>query len=518
MNKKNYFLLLLLFVLTAKTLSAQVTNNAWDSTTIKQELKEYFTTPLAEGLRKGITERKIKKIESPELRNLAMAYKNGNYEKSYRLSSYGALLDPSILGVQLHIGRGYSNYENMTGIVLDKGLCLILVDGLPEGKELTMRIPNWERRPPEGISPTKDPAGWGLKREQYVLKNGVNVVDIKQRGLAYLPYFSALPENEPDVKVHFVNGAINGYFDISKHTDEDWNRMLDSAVYPVLDARGRHIQVAYPVEAYNKYARGRGRELIANYDTLVYRQYRIMGLIKYDRVPENRILARVNYNYYMFRDGDGVAYMGGKQGYAMKKVTDPNEVAGKSTWGFCHEVGHVHQLRPYLNWTGLGEVSNNIYANYVSTSLGNNSAIHGKYNQARAACIDKGISYLQSVEYNSKLAPFWQLHLYFSQNGYSDFYPDLHEYYRSLPEVTRETRKPFVEYQLDFVRQACRIGKKDLTEFFEKWGFFAIGEWEQNDYSKGQYKLTADMVDRVKAEIKAMNLPKPKMDITLIED
>lgn len=46
-----------------------------------------------------------------------------------------------------------------------------------------------------------------------------------------------------------------------------------------------------------------------------------MGLDKYGKIPENRVLARVNFNYYMFRDGDGVAYLGNDG--TMRMVTDP---------------------------------------------------------------------------------------------------------------------------------------------------------------------------------------------------
>ena len=69
-----------------------------------------------------------------------------------------------------------------------------------------------------------------------------------------------------------------------------------------------------------------------------------MGLVKYKKVPKNRILARVNFNYYMFRDGDGVAYLGNKG--TMRMVADPSVVIkGDPCWGFSHEVGHVLQMR-----------------------------------------------------------------------------------------------------------------------------------------------------------------------------
>lgn len=53
----------------------------------------------------------------------------------------------------------------------------------------------------------------------------------------------------------------------------------------------------------------------------------------------------MNFNYYMFRDGDGVAYLGNDG--TMRMVTDPeNVLKGDARWGFSHEVGHVMQMRP----------------------------------------------------------------------------------------------------------------------------------------------------------------------------
>src|SRR5690606_33434138 len=125
--------------------------------------------------------------------------------------------------------------------------------------------------------------------------------------------------------------------------------------------RGKHIQVAYPVEWFKIYTSGKGVELINNYDKMMSLQYTLMGAVKYDRVPKNRVLARVNYNYYMFRDGDGVAYLGDKS--TMRMVADPDVVIkGDPCWGFSHEVGHVMQLSPQLTWGGMTEVSNNIFA------------------------------------------------------------------------------------------------------------------------------------------------------------
>ncbi len=490
---------------------------------IDKDLK-VFETSLATSLKKNVSNAAIKKIKDERLRTLATALKAGTYQTEYRVAEYKAFLSPTMLGKQLRIGNGYSNYENITGIYLPKGKHLVMVENIAEGKNVELLLPNWNRRAPEGIETTKDPNGWGIIKKTFPLKNGVNEIDVTDwDGLVYIHYYSDQPKNEKPIKVHFVNGQVNGYFDIRKNNNEDWKKLIDNAVYPVLDARGRHIQIAYPVEALKKYAYERGTDLISNYDSLVYRQHRFIGLVKYKRVPENHILARVNYNYYMFRDGDGVAYMGTQPGYAMGMVAHPDKViSGDPCWGFSHEVGHVHQLSPYLNWGGLGEVSNNIVTLYVTTSFGNKSRISAQknYEKARKSIIDNKISYLQDEDVFNRLVPFWQLQLYFAGAGKQpDFYADLYEAFRQqTDEGGRGHRQKVAEYQLNFVKQACKVSKTDLTEFFDKWGFFHIGKFEMNDYGKYTYEMTPEMVAACKTEVKAMNLPKPVVDMTLLED
>ncbi|MDG5800242.1 M60 family metallopeptidase [Marinilabiliaceae bacterium ANBcel2] len=516
--------ILLVLITICSTLCLKAENNSKNEL-IKKDLK-LFTTPLATELKENVTKAETEKINNTQLRSAASAMLNNSYKTEYRIESYKPYLDPAELGRELRIGDGYSKYENMTGIYLSKGKHLILADNIPENEKVEVWIPHWERRAPEGINPTEDPNGWGIHKKSFPITNGINIITLEEwDGLAYIYYFSDDPESLNNIDIHFVDGEINGYFDIKEHNNNDWDKLLKNAVYPVLDARGEHIQIAYPVEALKKYAPTRGTDLINNYDSLVYRQHRFMGWEKYNHVPENRILARVNYNYYMFRDSDGVAYNGTQPGYAMAMVADPDRViTGDPCWGFSHEVGHVHQLNPYLHWGGLGEVSNNINTLYVTTSFGNTSRLSNQnsYKEARKSIGKNNISYLQDPDVFNRLVPFWQLHLYFSQNGYPDFYADLHEVFRNQPVPKGDPRgrnsDKLAEYQLNFVKQVCKVSQTDLTEFFDYWGFFYVGEFEVSDYGTYQYTMTQEMVDNCKAEIKKMNLPKPKKDLTMLED
>jgi hypothetical protein len=497
---------------------------------------ELFKSSMALKLNRKAGKKSIAKMKVPQLIETARQLHNGNYATAYRVAEFEAKLSPGTLGKRLMIGDGYSKFENITGIYLPVGKHVVLVENIAEGREINLIIPNWNRRAPEGIDPTKDPAGWGIKRTKFKLNNGINIVELKDYdGLAYIDYYSDSPEKENKIRVHFPGSKVNGVFDIRKHNDTDWNKLIDNAVYPVIDAIGRYIQIAYPAADCKKYAYNRGVELISNYDSLVHRQHRFLGLVKYGKVPVNRILSRVNYNYYMFRDGDGVAYMGTNPGNAMPLVVDPSRVIkGDPCWGFSHEVGHVHQVRPYLNWGGLGEVSNNITTLYVTTSFGNKSRISEQknYEKARKNIIEAKISYLHEADVFTRLVPFWQLQLYFKGAGNNpDFYPDLFEEFRRQGDAKRAENKAQnkpeglgarggnpADYQLNFVKTACKVSKTDLTEFFEKYGFFVTGDFEYDDYGKYKYNMTSEMVEKCRAEIKALNLPKPVVDITTLED
>lgn len=523
------FITLLVLAGTISSLHAQ---SAKDYADAYKDL-QVFETPLAVKLKKGIKKSDLDKIKNPQVKEVANSLLNNQYDQQYRYAEYKAILSPATLGHNLMIGDGYSKYENMTGIYLPIGRHIISVDHISADNNVKLIIPNWNRRAPEGIDPTKDPKGWGIVKQEFKLKNGINIIDVKDfDGLAYIDYFSEDPKKEKAISVHFIGSQVNGYFDITKNNDQDWNKLVDQAVYPVIDAKGRHIQIAYPTADIKKYAYGKGVELISNYDSLIYRQHRIMGLIKYNKVPENKILSRVNYNYYMFRDGDGVAYMGTDPGNAMPLVVDPARVIkGDPCWGFSHEVGHVHQLRPYLNWGGLGEVSNNIFSLYVTTSYGNKSRLseQGNYKKSRESIINGKISYLQDPDVFNRLVPFWQLQLYFANQGKNpNFYPDLFEAFRKQNPERRSRRgggqvmgdrgnNPAV-HQLNFVKTASEVAKLDLTDFFDLYGFFHVGKFTYDDYGNYTYEMTQEMVDKCKQEIKKLNLPKPNMDISTITD
>ena len=51
-------------------------------------------------------------------------------------------------------------------------------------------------------------------------------------------------------------------------------------------------------------------------------------------------------------------------------------------WGLSHEWGHQHQMQPYFCWSGMGEVSNNIFSYYNTQHMGYKYT-RGSWNRVR---------------------------------------------------------------------------------------------------------------------------------------
>lgn len=494
---------------------------------------EIFKDPLLTQLRDDVTRQTIESCTNPLARYLGEHLLDGTYSTKYRVNSFKPIYSPSRLGQILHIGNGYSRYQHVTGIVFDPGTHIVLVHGLKSGSSVGLRVAKL-------YAPDQEKSNqWGLQCETISLGEGFNVIQKVDNwsGLVYVDYYFDDPSKENEIQIHFFNAKVNGYFDLTKQdTNSDWDNFLNDAIYPIIDAVGHFSHLAYPVDALKKFASGKGVDLVTVYDELVSKQHEIIGLKKYKKVPQNKIFARVNYAYYMFRDGDGVAF----KYDTMKRVADPLNMRNKdedACWGFSHEVGHVHQLAPYLSWGGLGETSNNICSRYCTQSFGYKNRLLSAFSMSieklrgnkmageKSQIREKGemtdtkiysieenedfaLSYLE-VDVFERLVPFWRLHCYFVKNGYPDFYPDLFEVMRSAesrhPELASLNRNEnVVPFQLNFIKEASLLSHLNLYPYFEAYGFFRLLTLKYDDYATFTYKMTREMRDRFRDELDAL--------------
>lgn len=88
------------------------------------------------------------------MRQLAQSMIEGNYQKEYRLKTYRPIASNKILQNKLKLSDGYSRYENITGMYLEKGENVVLVGDM-HGREINLLIPDWMRQPTPGFAPPK---------------------------------------------------------------------------------------------------------------------------------------------------------------------------------------------------------------------------------------------------------------------------------------------------------------------------------------------------------------------------
>lgn len=305
---------------------------------------------------------------------------------------------------------------------------------------------------------------------------------------------------------------MNGVFVGGVSKNSDWKKMLENSPTEVVDIVGSRVHLVYPVEELKKFCPDKGEELIALYDKIIGMEQQIMGLYKYKMLPKNRMFGRVIWNGFMHADGTGAAFHNGTMG----EVGNPDKIPG-SAWGIAHEFGHVNQVRPAMKWVSTGEVTNNIYSAYVNYMLnpssmrleheringGDGNMIGGRFNAYLNNGILKGENWLIQAgpdkrsggdnrpmvhDHFVKLAPLWQLELYFkvAGKGNPDFYPDI--FYKAIKMDTKGKKDG--ELQLAFMKNACDVSKQDLTDFFQKTGMLKPIDQELDDYTCARMTIT----------------------------
>lgn len=495
-------------------------SNAFDYTTI-------FEDKACSVLKPGITLQDIEEIPEPLYKDIATRIFQGTYDAEYRIQKYRPYQHPIHASQEFKTAQ-YSRRDNATGMYYsDLGENLIVFVDELQGQTVSLNILDYAESANEGVS--------------YDLTEGVNILKPTKKGLIYVFFHvnDPLPLNPStesekqeidarSVNIHIATGRVNGLFDVRKHSRSDWEGILNSTVTNEIDILGLHTHVVWNVEDYKTY--NTDIVLMTNYiDDLVKQQHEFMGLYHHNRLFKNRQFIRVDYHVAAAYAADFKTVYN-RTGY--REVFCSEDGFKRRLWVIGHEVGHTNQTRPGMKWHGTTEITNNIYAlynqkmvhgearritqgetrqGYASASEGYPVAFEKIINAKRDWYI--GGEDFQSNFYN-RLPPFWQLYLYFVEiEKQEHFYHDLFEHYRNSSSPSDDGQR-----QLDFVRTVCNIGKTNMLDFFEKWGFLTPINLQINDYGNKRIQITETQVNNLRSEIISKGYPTPAINVHELTD
>lgn len=177
------------------------------------------------------------------------------------------------------------------------------------------------------------------------LKSGLNMLEAEIDGMGYIQYWTDTEVAAPAVKIHVCYGNEFGFWDVrAGHTNEDWKRILSLAntcterlniTNAMLDVLGERVQLINTVNAFNIHCPSDIASVMNMHDELMQIEYTVMGLVKNNAVPRNRML--------------GVRSWGGSPNWNGTCANYPNkeqEMLDKGSflqniWVFGHEFGMV---------------------------------------------------------------------------------------------------------------------------------------------------------------------------------
>ncbi|MDR0765954.1 MAG: M60 family metallopeptidase [Odoribacteraceae bacterium] len=464
---------------------------------------DLFVDPSCSELKPGVTLEQVREIPDPFIRGMASYIFHGDYPIADRVREYPAYPRPETVA-RANKMKKYGLLDNATGISVSMNEVIVLFAGSLHGRDVSLRIMDFNE---------------GYAGISYPVSEGMNYIKAACKGLAYVVYHTD-DAGAPPVKIHVASGQVNGLFDLSRHGKSDWQPILSRAVNQHIDVLGSKVHLLFPVARYRAHCPDIV-PLLEAYDNFVRLEQEFTGLEKYNRVPPNRVMLLVSYNPNTYMSATD--YRTNYNDNTLWELLDVNRLVTTAIWGPVHEIGHVHQTPPTLSWVGLGEVSNNIYSLYVQTSYGNTSRLTAEsgYRRGFNDIVVAGIPHahmgqVSSDPYFQKLVPFWQLHLYALTLGKPDLYKDLHEMARVGTDKNYSTQSG--EIQLDFARNVCDLLERDLTGFFESWGFLREIDEEVGDYSKARMTITARQIYDWKAGIAAKSYAKAPGGLVYLSD
>lgn len=508
-------------------------------------VEKYFTSPICTALRPGVTRGKVNRIQQPVMRKLASELLEKKYSTEFRVGEFECYMDRDMMPDVYKTSARYDLWENPTGIYFKKDeKVVIFAEGIDEKFPVQLCI--------KCFSNEKDIKTEGQPESYYRLKNGVNIIQAKNRGNGYVSYFSENYKNAPKVKLHFAMATESGYFDANRHTNADYVRLLNKAESDIFDILTPRMHCCAPVDKLKKFCPDNAERLAKILDEVVRQERYIMGLPATREEMKNHQVARPAAGG-MWADniGAGAEFNWGSGWVNINKF---------DFWGLGHELGHNNQIKGF-GWSGCGETTNNIYAVWVEHKVGaadaygtgfhrmedERTGINDYRNTAGGrmqAYLEEGVrkgtpwqrqegpdyfgtkpdtakvkgfdadgKFIGEVKTDKrnydhfvKLIPFYQMELYTEDCGAAvGAFGRFIESYRKGFDFDKHNTNG--KKQIEMVRRLCHAAKINFIPFLEKAGICKPIHAYVEDYAPGWNIITEEMIAELKAEIESKGYP-----------
>lgn len=491
--------------------------------TLEEQLLTVFTDITCSEIKPDVTQEQIEALPEFFIQT-ASALKDDSYnkwEKEFRIREYCPYSSADEWADKL-MTRKYGDLDNPTGIYVNEGDEVVVLVGNTHGQSIS--IQNIGEETSKGYAQTS------VNGDIYPLKEGVNKLTAKQTGMLFVMYNTNIqnPDAQP-IKIHIPlgGGKVCGFFSLKEHqTNEKYKKLIDKADYKyfcvisnaiILYFHHKQLKAAVPYDILSS---------IELWDNMIQWQQELMGIEDvYPKQMNNHIFAISPEGGYMWASEGRIGFVYTVLGDILRKSY---LMASRNSWGPAHEIGHVHQGA--INWASTTESSNNLFSNYTIYKFGQNCSrgtelavpeyaanvkkatlVFRRCVENKAWC-DFGTDYQgEDPEMHARMN--WQLWNYYHRCGYNpQFFPTL---FKLMRENRVSTQDPG-ENQMMYARMACRAANENLTDFFERWGFFVPISMKVNQYGTYNYIVTDAMIKETKEFMK--QFPAPKHAFYYLED
>lgn len=491
--------------------------------TLEEQLLTVFTDITCSEIKPDVTQEQIEALPEFFIQT-ASALKDDSYnkwEKEFRIREYCPYSSDDEWADKL-MTRKYGDLDNPTGIYVNEGDEVVVLVGNTHGQSIS--IQNIGEETSKGYAQTS------VNGDIYPLKEGVNKLTAKQTGMLFVMYNTNIqnPDAQP-IKIHIPlgGGKVCGFFSLKEHqTNEKYKELIDKADYKyfcvignaiILYFHHKQLKAAVPYDILSS---------IELWDNMIQWQQELMGIEDvHPKQMNNHIFAISPEGGYMWASEGRIGFVYTVLGDILRKSY---LMASRNSWGPAHEIGHVHQGA--INWASTTESSNNLFSNYTIYKFGQNCSrgtelavpeyaanvkkatlVFRRCVENKAWC-DFGTDYQgEDPEMHARMN--WQLWNYYHRCGYNpQFFPTL---FKLMRENRVSTQDPG-ENQMMYARMACRAANENLTDFFERWGFFVPISMKVNQYGTYNYIVTDAMIKETKEFMK--QFPAPKHAFYYLED